>query len=60
MARTTYKKEVMGETWYTTDYPTIHFDNSPVGLMKKEVWEASEEEIDKILERSVFIVKLFY
>ena len=50
MSRKTYKKEVMGETWYTTDYPHIVFEDSPAGRLKKEVWEASIEEIDKILE----------
>ena len=49
MSRKTYKKEVMGETWYTTDYPRIAFDDSAVGRCKREVWEASVEEIDKIL-----------
>jgi creatinine amidohydrolase/Fe(II)-dependent formamide hydrolase-like protein len=49
MSRKTYKKEVMGETWYTTDYPRIAFDDSAVGKCKREVWEASVEEIDKIL-----------
>lgn len=50
MARVTYKKEVMGETWYMTDYPRIQFDDSAVGQMKRQVWEASEAEIDAILE----------
>ncbi len=50
MARTTYKKEVMGETWYMTDYPRIQFDDTAVGELKRSVWEASEADIDKILE----------
>ena len=50
MARVTYKKESMGQTWYLTDYPKIQFDDSAVGRLKREVWTASEEEIDKILE----------
>ena len=50
MSRKTYKKEVMGETWWMTDYPRIQFENNSTGLLKKAVWEASEEEIDKILE----------
>ena len=50
MARNVYKKESMGETYYTTDYPTIVFDDSPIGRMKRDVWTASEAEIDKILE----------
>jgi creatinine amidohydrolase/Fe(II)-dependent formamide hydrolase-like protein len=28
----------------------LAFENSPVGLLKKEMWEASEQEIDAILE----------
>lgn len=35
MSRKTYKKEVMGETWYTTDYPHIVFEDSPAGRLKK-------------------------
>ncbi len=51
MARTTYKKEVMGETWWMTDYPRIQFENTSTGLLKKRVWEASDEEIDEILAK---------
>ncbi|MGI6072593.1 MAG: 3-dehydro-scyllo-inosose hydrolase [Lachnospiraceae bacterium] len=50
MARKTYKKEVMGETWYMTDYPRIQFEDSSTGLLKKRIWEASVEEIEAILE----------
>ena len=50
MSRKTYKKEVMGETWYTTDYPNISFEGTPSGLLKKEVWEASEEQIEAWLK----------
>lgn len=49
MSRKTYKKEVMGETWYTTDYPKIQFENNSTGLLKKRIWEASVEEIEEIL-----------
>ena len=35
--------------WLTTEYPHIFFEDTPVGRMKKEVWDASEEEIDQIL-----------
>ena len=38
------------QKWLTTGNPGIVFENSPVGRMKKEIWDASEEEIDKILE----------
>lgn len=50
MSRTTYKKEVMGETWYMTDYPKIQFENNSVGLLKKRIWEASTDEIEEILK----------
>lgn len=50
MSRKTYKKEIMGETWWMTDYPRIQFENTSSGLLKKRIWEASVEEIDKILE----------
>ncbi|MGI5986031.1 MAG: creatininase family protein [Clostridiales bacterium] len=37
--------------WYTTDNPRISFETgTSVGEMKKQLWEASDEEIDKILE----------
>jgi creatinine amidohydrolase len=36
--------------WLTTDNPAIIFEDNTVGRMKKEIWDASEEEIDKILE----------
>ena len=35
--------------WLTTDYPEIVFENNTVGSLKKEIWDASEEEIDAIL-----------
>lgn len=50
MSRATYKKEVMGETWYMTDYPRIQFENNSTGLLKKRIWEASVEEIEEILK----------
>ena len=48
MSRKTYKTEVMGETWYMTDYPRIQFDDSPIGELKRRIWEASEEEVEEI------------
>lgn len=51
MSRKTYKTESMGETWYTTDYPRIAFDDSKVGQLKRRIWEASTDDIDKILEK---------
>jgi creatinine amidohydrolase len=35
--------------WLTTDYPEIVFEDNTVGKLKKEVWDASEAEIDTIL-----------
>ena len=36
-------------TWITTDNAAIYFEDTEVGRMKKELWDASEEEIDAIL-----------
>lgn len=35
--------------WLTTDYPEIIFEDNTVGNLKKEIWDASEEQIDAIL-----------
>ena len=35
--------------WLTTDYPEIVFEDNTVRRLKKEIWDASEEEIDAIL-----------
>lgn len=35
--------------WLTTDYPEIIFEDTKVGRMKKELWDASPEEIEKVL-----------
>jgi creatinine amidohydrolase len=32
-----------------TDQPTLFFEDNAVGRMKKEIWDASEEELDAIL-----------
>lgn len=37
------------DKWLTTEYPHIFFENNKVGCLKKRIWDASEEEIDKIL-----------
>ena len=37
------------ERWIYTDQKDIRFENSPVGKLKKEVWDASDEEIDRFL-----------
>ncbi|MFQ6057329.1 MAG: 3-dehydro-scyllo-inosose hydrolase [Anaerolineae bacterium] len=36
--------------YFTTDLPGLVFENTAVGRMKKELWEASDEEIEAILE----------
>jgi len=36
--------------WLTTENPAIIFENTSVGRLKKELWDASEEEIDQILK----------
>lgn len=40
----------MKEKYLTTDYPNIFFEDNKVGQLKKRIWDASEEEIDAILE----------
>ncbi len=35
--------------WLTTELPQVFFEDSQVGRLKKEVWDASEEGIDQIL-----------
>jgi 3-dehydro-scyllo-inosose hydrolase len=39
----------MAKKWITTNYPEISFEDNSVGLLKKEVWDASDKEIDGIL-----------
>lgn len=36
-----------------TDNPVISFENSYVGRIKKEVWDATEEEIDRFLKEDL-------
>jgi creatinine amidohydrolase len=36
-------------TWITTELPDILFEENSVGRLKKEIWDASEQEIDRIL-----------
>jgi creatinine amidohydrolase/Fe(II)-dependent formamide hydrolase-like protein len=36
-------------TTLPTDVPDLWFEDTPVGWMKKEIWDAGEEEIDAIL-----------
>jgi hypothetical protein len=35
--------------WLTTDNPAIIFEDNTVGRLKKQIWDATEEEIDEIL-----------
>jgi len=35
--------------YFTTEQPGLVFENNAVGRLKKEIWEASDEEIDAIL-----------
>jgi creatinine amidohydrolase/Fe(II)-dependent formamide hydrolase-like protein len=35
--------------WLFTENPAIIFEDNTVGRLKKQIWDASEEEIDKIL-----------
>ncbi len=35
--------------WLTTENPAIMFENTDVGRLKKEVWDAPEKEIEEIL-----------
>ena len=35
--------------WLTTECPAIVFEDNAVGRLKKQIWDASEQEIDAIL-----------
>ncbi|MCD6289774.1 MAG: creatininase family protein [Anaerolineae bacterium] len=35
--------------WLATDQPDLFFEDNTVGRLKKEIWEASDEEIDAVL-----------
>ncbi len=41
---------MQNEFWLTTENPGIVFENTEVGRLKKQIWDASEEEIDAILK----------
>jgi creatinine amidohydrolase/Fe(II)-dependent formamide hydrolase-like protein len=41
--------EMKEQIWIKTENPAILFENTSVGRMKKEIWDATEEKIDKIL-----------
>ena len=40
----------MKERYLTTEYPNIFFEDDKVGQLKKRLWDASEEEIQAILD----------
>ena len=40
----------MQEKYLTTAYPNIFFEDNKVGRLKKRLWDASEEEIQAILD----------
>ena len=40
----------MKERYLTTEYPNIFFEDDKVGRLKKRLWDASEEEIQAILD----------
>jgi hypothetical protein len=39
----------MNDTLLTTNQPDLLFENTAVGRMKKELWEASDAQIDQWL-----------
>lgn len=41
----------MYDKYLTTEYPNIFFEDNAVGQMKKRIWDASEDEVDKILQK---------
>ena len=36
--------------WITTEHPAIIFENTEVGRLKKEIWDASEKEVEGMLD----------
>ncbi|MGI6668313.1 MAG: 3-dehydro-scyllo-inosose hydrolase [Acetivibrionales bacterium] len=41
------------ERWLLTEHEAIRFENNVVGRLKKEVWDMSEEEIEKFLKEEL-------
>ncbi len=35
--------------WLATDQPDLYFEDNAIGRMKKQLWDASDEEIDRVL-----------
>ena len=44
-----FDKENKSGIWLTTENPAIMFEDVEVGRLKKEIWDASEEDIDAVL-----------
>ncbi len=42
-------EKAKGCMWLTTNNPAIIFEDNTVGRLKKQIWDASEAEIDRIL-----------
>lgn len=42
-------QDYKAKKWFTTEHPAIFFEDTSVGRLKKQLWEASMEEIDRIL-----------
>ena len=38
------------EQWLITNREDLFFEDTPVGRLKKKIWETSEDEISQILE----------
>lgn len=43
-------KDKAGNAWITTENPAIFFEDTQVGRLKEEIWNASMDEIESILE----------
>ena len=41
--------DAASKIWITTENPAVLFENTEVGRLKKEIWDASEDQIDGIL-----------
>jgi len=50
MAQEQEQGQRQSSLWLTTENPAIVFEDTEVGRLKKEIWDAPEEEIDRILQ----------
>ena len=39
----------MTQTWLSTNQPDLNFENTAVGRMKKEIWEADEAKLRRLI-----------